>query len=55
VPKKLPWPKHGPVKLINATAAMGHQVLGGIGYTMDGDMHLYFRRAKSGELTLGDG
>jgi hypothetical protein len=22
---------------------------------MDGEMHLYFRRAKSGELTLGDG
>lgn len=37
------------------TAAMGHQVLGGIGYTLDGEMHLYFRRAKSGELTLGDG
>jgi alkylation response protein AidB-like acyl-CoA dehydrogenase len=37
-----------------ATAA-GHQILGGIGYTMDSDMHLYFRRAKAAEATLGDG
>jgi alkylation response protein AidB-like acyl-CoA dehydrogenase len=37
------------------TTAMGHQVLGGIGYTIDGDMQWYYRRAKAAELTLGDG
>lgn len=35
-------------------AAKGHQIFGGIGYTTDHDMHLYFRRAKAFELTLGD-
>jgi alkylation response protein AidB-like acyl-CoA dehydrogenase len=25
-----------------------------IGFTMDHDMHLYFRRAKAGELAYGD-
>jgi alkylation response protein AidB-like acyl-CoA dehydrogenase len=36
------------------TTAAGHQILGGIGYTMDGEMHLYFRRAKAAEAALGD-
>jgi alkylation response protein AidB-like acyl-CoA dehydrogenase len=36
------------------TAAASHQILGGIGYTMDSDIHLYFRRAKAFEVTLGD-
>jgi alkylation response protein AidB-like acyl-CoA dehydrogenase len=35
--------------------AAGHQILGGIGYTTDGDMALYYKRAKAAELTLGDG
>jgi alkylation response protein AidB-like acyl-CoA dehydrogenase len=35
--------------------ATGEQVLGGIGYTTDGDMQLYYKRAKAAELTLGDG
>ncbi len=35
--------------------AAGEQVLGGIGYTTDGDMQLYYKRAKAAELTLGDG
>ncbi len=33
---------------------LGHQVHGGIGFTMDHDMQLYFRRAKAGELAYGD-
>ena len=37
------------------TTATGEQVLGGIGYTTDGDMQLYYKRAKAAELTLGDG
>src|SRR2546426_1101747 len=44
-----------------ATAALcaemvgdGIQVHGGIGFTWEHDMHLYFKRAKSSEVTLGD-
>jgi alkylation response protein AidB-like acyl-CoA dehydrogenase len=33
--------------------ALGHQVIGGIGYTEDQDMHLYFNRAKAAELLFG--
>ncbi len=33
----------------------GHQIHGGIGFTMDHDMQLYFRRAKAAELAFGDG
>ena len=35
-------------------AGDGIQVHGGIGFTWEHDMHLYFKRAKSSELTLGD-
>jgi alkylation response protein AidB-like acyl-CoA dehydrogenase len=35
--------------------ATGHQIYGGIGFTVESDMHLYFRRAKASEVTLGDG
>jgi 3-oxocholest-4-en-26-oyl-CoA dehydrogenase beta subunit len=34
--------------------ATGHQIYGGIGFTVESDMHLYFRRAKAAEVTLGD-
>ena len=33
---------------------LAHQIFGAIGFTMDHDMHLYFRRAKAGELAYGD-
>ena len=33
----------------------GHQIFGAIGFTMDHDMHLYYRRAKAGEMMFGDG
>jgi len=33
----------------------GHQVFGGIGFTMEHTMHEYHRRSISGELTFGDG
>jgi alkylation response protein AidB-like acyl-CoA dehydrogenase len=36
------------------TAADGIQVHGGIGFTWEHDMHLYFKRAKSSEVTFGD-
>lgn len=35
-------------------AAAGIQVHGGIGFTWEHDMHLYFKRAKSNEVFLGD-
>jgi len=35
-------------------AGDGIQVHGGIGFTWESDMHLYFKRAKSAEVTLGD-
>lgn len=37
------------------TAADGIQIHGGIGFTWEHDMHLYFKRAKSSEVTYGDG
>jgi alkylation response protein AidB-like acyl-CoA dehydrogenase len=33
----------------------GVQIHGGIGFTWDHDMHLYFKRAKHGEIVYGDG
>jgi alkylation response protein AidB-like acyl-CoA dehydrogenase len=35
-------------------AADGIQVHGGIGFTWEHDLHLYFKRAKSSEFTFGD-
>jgi len=35
-------------------AVLAHQIFGAIGFTMDHDMHLYFRRAKAGEIVYGD-
>jgi alkylation response protein AidB-like acyl-CoA dehydrogenase len=36
-------------------AAEGIQIHGGIGFTWEHDMHLYFKRAKGSEVTFGDG
>jgi alkylation response protein AidB-like acyl-CoA dehydrogenase len=36
-------------------AAKNIQIHGGIGFTWEHDAHLYFKRAKSSELFLGDG
>jgi len=36
-------------------AAEGIQIHGGIGFTWDHDMHLYFKRAKASEVIYGDG
>ena len=35
-------------------AAAGIQLHGGIGFTWEHDLHLYFKRAKGSELTFGD-
>jgi alkylation response protein AidB-like acyl-CoA dehydrogenase len=37
------------------TSAEGIQIHGGIGFTWEHDMHLYFKRAKGSEVTFGDG
>jgi alkylation response protein AidB-like acyl-CoA dehydrogenase len=37
------------------TAGEGIQIHGGIGFTWEHDMHIYFKRAKSSEVTFGDG
>ena len=34
--------------------ANGIQVHGGIGFTWEHDMHIYFKRAKGSEVTFGD-
>jgi alkylation response protein AidB-like acyl-CoA dehydrogenase len=34
--------------------ALGHEVHGGVGYAIEHDMNLYFRRAKSAETMFGD-
>jgi alkylation response protein AidB-like acyl-CoA dehydrogenase len=36
-------------------AGEGIQIHGGIGFTWEHDMHLYFKRAKGSEFTFGDG
>ena len=35
-------------------AILGHQIFGAIGFTMDHDMHLYYRRAQAGGQAFGD-
>jgi alkylation response protein AidB-like acyl-CoA dehydrogenase len=35
-------------------ASSGIQVLGGTGFTMENEMHLFLKRAKSNEMALGD-
>ncbi len=34
--------------------ALGHQVLGGVGFMEEHDLHLYFRRARAAEMAFGD-
>ena len=41
--------------IYTAVAAESIQIHGGIGFTWDCDMHLYFKRAKSSEVAYGDG
>lgn len=34
--------------------ALGHQVMGGVGFIEETDLQIYYRRAKAAELSLGD-
>ena len=36
-------------------ALLAHQIFGAIGFTMDHDMHLYYRQAKAAEIIFGGG
>lgn len=33
---------------------LAHQIFGAVGFTMDHDMHLYYRRAKAADIMFGD-
>jgi alkylation response protein AidB-like acyl-CoA dehydrogenase len=33
---------------------LAHQIFGAVGFTMDHDMHLYYRRAKASDIMFGD-
>jgi len=39
---------------IRRVTALGHQIHSGVGYTMDHDLQLYFRRGKAAEVIFGD-
>jgi len=39
---------------IRRVTALGHQIHSGVGYTMDHDLQLYFRRGKAAEVLFGD-
>jgi alkylation response protein AidB-like acyl-CoA dehydrogenase len=38
----------------NRVTLLAHQIFGAVGFTMDHDMHLYYRRAKAGDIMFGD-
>jgi alkylation response protein AidB-like acyl-CoA dehydrogenase len=40
--------------MYHRTAGEGIQILGGIGFTLEHDMQLYFRRARASEVAFGD-
>jgi len=52
--KEIAMAKASTSEAYRRVTATGHQIDGGIGFTVESDMHLYFRRAKAGEITLGD-
>lgn len=35
-------------------ALLAHQIFGAIGFTMDHDIHMYYRRARAGQTVFGD-
>ena len=39
---------------VSEVAGAAIQLHGGIGFTWEHDLHLYFKRAKSSEVTFGD-
>jgi len=53
--KEIAMAKAWTTEAFQRATATGHQIFGGIGYTVHSDMHLYFRRAKAAEASIGDG
>ena len=47
------YAKAGVGDAYHRVVALGHQVIAGVGYKEDHDMHLYFNRAKAAELLFG--
>ena len=48
------WPRRSCSDAYRKVAGDGIQVHGGIGFTWEHDMHLYFKRAKGSEVAFGD-
>ena len=44
------WPSSSPARTFRDITAMAQQIFGGIGFTLDFDIQLYFRRAKQQQL-----
>ncbi len=42
-------------EMYRKVTTLGHQIFGGIGYTMEHAMHSYHRRSIAGDLSFGDG
>ena len=41
-------------RVYRMVTALAHQIFGAIGFTLEHDMHLYYRRAIGGDLSFGD-
>ena len=52
-PRSRVWPKPSASETYLHTAIETIQIHGGIGFTWDNDTHLWFKRAKSSEVFLG--
>ncbi len=48
------WRRRTAPTRIATSSGEGIQIHGGIGFTWEHDMHIYFKRAKSSEVTFGD-
>ena len=48
------WPRPTSSDAYRRVAGAGIQLHGGIGFTWEHDLHLYFKRAKGSEFTFGD-
>ena len=53
-PSWLPWPSCSPVRRSGEVTATAQQIFGGIGFTVEFDIQLYFRRAKQLQLSWWD-
>lgn len=52
--KEVAMAKSWASEAIKKITTMAHQIHGGIGFTIDQDLYLYFRYAKTAEITFGD-